>query len=453
MKSLSLKSIFFIAVFWLYTILNLGNYKHQNVIVADVISYYSYLPATFIEHDLKLNFLNDSSHQFIPNAYWNFTLPNGNHVFKMSMGLSFMYAPFFIVAHALAAATGFEANGFSSPYQLALLIAGWFYACCGLLLLRKLLLKYFNEHTTMLTILIISIGTNLTYYVSNEGALTHAFSFLLFAAVLLLNEKWNSNPTIKNSVLLGFTIGLISLIRPSNSIVILIPLLYQVYDKASLIIKIQFLKLHFPKIVLAAAIAFCVWIPQLIYWKLVTNQWLFYSYLDEHFYFSNPHILEVLFSFRKGWFIYTPLMFLAVAGMFLLRKMKSYLLPITVFMLMNVYIISSWWCWWYGGSFGMRTLVESYAILSIPLALMVSKLLESKQTVRTLVVSVIVIFISWNLYITYQYKRGVIHYDSMTAKAYVKLFSNFHAPDGYEKLLSAPDYEQAKLGNEKYKWE
>lgn len=453
MKSLSLKSILFIAFFWLYAILNLGNYKHQNVIVADVISYYSYLPATFIEHDLKLTFLNNSNHQFIPNAYWNFTLPNGNHVFKMSMGLSFMYAPFFFVAHALAAVTGFEANGFSTPYQLALIIAGWFYACCGLLLLRKLLLSYFNETTTTLTILIVAIGTNLTYYVCNEGALSHGFSFFLFAAVLLQNQKWSTNPTIKNSIILGFIIGLISLIRPSNSIVILIPLLYQVYDRASLIIKIQFLKLHFPKIVLAAAIAFCVWIPQLIYWKTVANQWLFYSYLDEHFYFSNPHILELLFSFRKGWFIYTPLMFLAVAGMFFLRKMKAYYLPITVFMLVNCYLISSWWCWWYGGSFGMRTLVESYAILAIPLALMISKLLENKQSIKTVTVSVIVIFIGWNLYTTYQYKRGVIHYDSMTAKAFGKLFYNFHKPDGYEKLLSAPDYDAAKAGNEKYKWE
>jgi hypothetical protein len=163
--------------------------------------------------------------------------------------------------------------------------------------------------------------------------------------------------------------------------------------------------------------------------------------------------MEVLFSFRKGWFIYTPLMLLAVAGMFHLPKMKNYLFPILAFMVLNVYIISSWWCWWYGGSFGMRTLIECYAILTIPLALTVSKLLENKQPVRTLVVSVIVMFIIWNLYTTYQYKRGIIHYDSMTAKAYIKLFSNFHAPDGYEKLLALPNYEEAKLGREKYKWE
>ena len=183
MKSLSLKSVLAVAFFWLYAILNLGNYKHQNVIVADVISYYSYLPAAFIEHDLQLTFLNNPAHTYIPNAYWNFTLPDGNHVFKMTMGLSFMYAPFFFIAHTLAVVAGFEANGFSTPYQFALIFAGWFYACCGLLLLRKLLLKYFNEPTTTLTLLIIATGTNLIYYVSNEGALTHAFSFFLFAVL------------------------------------------------------------------------------------------------------------------------------------------------------------------------------------------------------------------------------------------------------------------------------
>lgn len=453
MKSVSLKSIFFIAAFWFYSILNLGNYKNKNVIVADVISYYSYLPAAFLKHDLKLTFLNNPEHQFIPNAYWSFALPNGNHVFKMTMGLSLMYAPFFFIAHAIATVSGFEANGFSLPYQLALIMAGWFYAVSALFLLRKLLLNYYNETTTTLTLIIIALGTNLTYYVSNEGALSHAFSFFLFAALLFQNEKWHATPSVKNTILFAFIIGLISLIRPTNAIVIFIPLLYQVYDLTSFKLKIKFFIKHFTKIIVAVGVIVIVWVPQLLYWKTVTGQWLFYSYLDEHFYFSNPHVLEVLFSFRKGWLIYSPLMIIGIVGMFQLKKMKAYCLPITVFVVVNLYIISCWWCWWYGGSFGMRTMIESYALLSLPIALVISKLQQNKQPLRIVMVSMLTLCIGWNLYTTYQYKRGVIHYDSMTAKAYYKLFSNFHAPEDYQKLLSQPNYEEAKLGKEKYQWE
>ena len=78
--------------------------------------------------------------------------------------------------------------------------------------------------------------------------------------------------------------------------------------------------------------AFLVWIPQLLYWKTVTGNYLFYSYADEGFFFLNPQILKGLFSYRNGWLIYSPVMFFALLGIpFLYRYAKDFFLPVMLF--------------------------------------------------------------------------------------------------------------------------
>ena len=65
-----------------------------------------------------------------------------------------------------------------------------------------------------------------------------------------------------------------------------------------------------------------VWVPQMIYWNEMTGHWLYFSYgSDERFFFGDPAIIKGLFSYRKGLFIYTPLLlfafrrdYIAVAG-------------------------------------------------------------------------------------------------------------------------------------------
>lgn len=43
-----------------------------------------------------------------------------------------------------------------------------------------------------------------------------------------------------------------------------------------------------------AIAAFAVWVPQLIYWKEMTGQWLYYSYgSNERFFFGDPAIIKV----------------------------------------------------------------------------------------------------------------------------------------------------------------
>ena len=73
-------------------------------------------------------------------------------------------------------------------------------------------------------------------------------------------------------------------------------------------------------------------------------------------------------------------MLFAVAGIFYLpRYIKGVTLGISVFLVLNVYIIFSWWSWWYGGSFGARPMIDSYGILAIPLAAMIEQMLGMRK--------------------------------------------------------------------------
>ena len=446
--------VFGLIVFtYVYCIFNLENFNKKTIVNNDVIQYYSYLPAFFIEQDMRLTFLDNPDYKIIPDRYWHLDAPNGGNVFKYSMGEAILILPFFTVANVYAHFFDGVTDGFSEPYQLAICMANVFYVLLGFWLLMKLLLELFDNKTVAITLLSIAIGTNLFYYVIGESGMSHAFSFFLFSSLLFVNSNWHKNPSFKNSTLLGLVAGLIVLTRPSNGLVLLLPLLYKVTNVDSLKKQVQFFIAQFQKLIIITLVAIITLLPQFIYWKYVTGSWVFYSYLDESFFLSSPHILEVLFSFRKGLFIYTPLMVFAFVGIHRLYKTKSqYFFAVLTFTLLNIYLVSSWWCWWYGGGFGLRAFIESFAILSIPLASFIHYISQQNLLEKLVVRILLTTFILLNIFETYQYRKGVLHYDSMSFETYIKIFGRTTYPDGYDKSLNPANYELAKQNKEVYEW-
>jgi hypothetical protein len=75
--------------------------RTESVINWDIISYYGYLPATFIYHDHTLKFIDNykGPHKF---TIWSRKAPNGGNVILTSMGMSMLYSPFFFLGHAAA---------------------------------------------------------------------------------------------------------------------------------------------------------------------------------------------------------------------------------------------------------------------------------------------------------------------------------------------------------------
>lgn len=441
----SLSAVFACVMIWFFN-LTFTNRAEQEVIDQDVIQYYSYLPAYFIEHDIELKFL-DTMQSIPPRRYWHLDTPDGKHVFKMSMGVAYLYSPFFFIAHYSTLKGRLPADGFSLHYKTWLTAGSVFYSFLALLLIRFLLLKYYEKFTTAVTLLILGVGTNLYCYIVHDPLMSHAYSFFLFSAFLVLIYKWYELPGIWKATGLGAVGGLIALVRPTNIIIVIAFFLYGIQSFGDLKRRLTLFKQKWIHLLVMVAFAGLIWVPQLLYWKQVTGQYLYYSYAHEKFYWGSPHIMDVLFGYRKGWLIYTPLMFMAVIGLFILtQKAKEWKWTLWVFFPLNIYIVSSWWCWWYGGSFGQRPLVDSYPLMAIPLAATLRVILKSRPIVQNVSGFVFLFFIHLNMFQTWQYSTSLLHYESMTKKAYWKLLFQTSWPSNYAELIQNPDTESALKG-------
>ena len=429
--------------------LSLKNWNKQDrVIEQDVHWYYSYLPEKFIYDDIKLE---KSNYQFGDNYYlfWPIYTQDGKKVNKTTMGLSIMYAPFFFAAHAFASYTDYPENGMSEPYKVFLLLSAIFYLLVGLDFTRKVLERfYFSDRHIAITLFLIGMGTNLLCYASQSAPMSHVYNFCLFAIFIYYTIRWHDRQSMKNTIILGLLLGLISLIRPTN---ILLAVFFAFYGVASLQDFRERLMLFRKEAYLLNVMAFftlLVWVPQFLYWKEVTGNYIFYSYTDEGFFFNHPRILEGLFSFRKGWLVYTPLMAFPLIGLFFLKGLKKVRWAILLCLAVNIYVIFSWWCWWYGGTYGQRSMIDFYPLLAIPLAFLVQYLAGKGKAVNIVFYSICAFFIWLNIFQTYQFENFSLHWEGMTKELYFKQFGKMEKIPDYEKYVSYPNFDAAKKGED-----
>jgi len=419
----------------------------RRIIVHDVILYYQYLPATIIYKDISMSFA-EKNQEFFKDKIWAQKMQTGRSVGRMTMGLAVLYSPFFLIAHGLAGPLGYPPDGFSEPYLIALIFSSVIYAMLGLFLLLKLLRKYFARNVIAISLLAIGLGTNLYCYTTISASMSHAYSFFLFAAFIYVLDSWIAKPSWGNSLLIGLIGGLIILVRISNGIIfILLPLWHvdSVHAFKSRLKLLFYKPLNFILILFFACLVFT---PQIIYWKYVTGEYFYYSYGGERFFFNDPVFLKGLFSYRKGWLVYTPVMAFALIGIIVLFfRNRKFFWPVAVFTVLNLYIVWSWWCWWYGGSFGQRALIESYAVLSIPLTAFTKYIFEKKMIFRFFFFFIIACLISLNIFQTGQYRKGIIHWDAMNKKTYWDSYIRRNFRPGFDGMLDKPDYEAALKGD------
>lgn len=412
----------------------------------DVFGYYLYLPAYFIHHDMDLDTKEEwidpliDKYRLTDYFYQAYVGPEGKYVFKYSMGLAFLYTPFFLAADQVAInSASFERDGFSKPYQVAMQFFNLFMIWLGLFLAFKILLLFFSETISFITLLLLIFGSNFFVITFWSGLMPHLPLFTIFSLLLYCTIRWYANPKLKYAVLAGLCLGLSMLIRPTGIVVILVPLLWGVYNKATFISRVQIFKEKWYHLVILGFIAFVVLIPQLVYWYRQTGQWLFYSYPDEGLNLLLPKLGKVFFSYKKGWLVYTPLMAFVLAGFVpLWKNHKPIFYPIFIFFIINTWVIASWDNWWYGGSFAHRAFVESYIFMAFPLAAFMERISRAKIAYRVTVTVACLFFIFLNIFQTRQALDGVIHTTRTNKEYYWKVFMKKSA-SAEDKLWLSPE--------------
>lgn len=436
-------------IFTLFTLffLLISQFPH-NVLSWDIFGYYLYLPLVFIYHDLGLKditIINTIIETYHNTSTFYQAMPalDGAWVMKYPMGIAILYSPWFLVGHIWALFSTFPADGFSYPYQASLLYGSFVYTVLGLYFYWKSMCFFFKPSTVSMLVLLIVFGTNFLVHTvfHGQGLMSHNYLFTLFSLVLWLTIKWHEKPKMKYAIGLGFVIGIAALSRPTEILVALVPVLWNIGDKQALQQKLQIVSSNWRGIMLSIVVIVILGSLQLIYFKLFTGSFFHNSYGNnpgEGMEFFKPYIAEVLFSFRKGWLIYTPIMFFALIGFIaMFKKMRDHFYAILVFFLLSFYVIASWSCWWYADCFSQRALIPMYVFLSLPLGTLIEFIRERWSKIfRTLFSVLLFLFLLFNLFQSWQFLNGIIHTSRMTKDYYKDVFLRTTVPIGAtEKLI------------------
>ncbi len=402
-------------------------WKSFDVVDSDPGGYYVYLPSAFIYHDLgRADSLYALAKATVPTKEFVMglqPLPNGKVISKYPLGVALGQLPWFLGAHLYAQLHGDPANGFSAPYQQSIMIAGLVYGLLGLWIVRKLLRRYFDDRTTAWALAGVGLGTNFFAYATYDAGMSHSALFMWQAALLYCTARWYDTFRPRWAVGMGLFLGLAVLCRFTEALYVLVPLAWGITSWAALRQRGALLLAQAGPLGRAAVVALAVLSLQLLFWRVASGHWLVYGYGQERFDFAHPHILDGLFSFRKGWLLYTPLAALMLLGLGAARRrVSAAVAPILVLLPVLLFVTFSWEQWWYGGGFSARPLVSLYPLLALPLAALLAEVRRGSP--RALVRVAITLCIVLNLWQTWQYAAGILLFDKNTKELYGRNF--FH---------------------------
>jgi len=434
LKQLFYNSSFFVLLFIAVSSVTLIVYdwmaraSTQNYIKidGDGKDYYSYLTSAFITKDLA--HLN-------PNTNFVVETPTGN-INMHPVGVAVLQVPFFGLGYFAAYLTQQKLDGYSTPFQLAISFAALFYVLLGIFFIHKTLVNTgFDKKIIFTSLICLFFGTTLLNYTITEPSMSHVYSFSLISAFIYYNQKLSKQFSTRKVYALAFIFGLILLVRPVNVLtILLLPFFYNSFSEFKDQVKrfVNNKKAFFASTLIVAAI-FSI---QSIVWFIQTGQLFQSGYKGNGFYFLHPQIFSMLFGFKSGIFIYTPLFFLASAGIYFMYKNNRFKAGcLILFSLLLLYVFSSYWGWTYFDGIGTRTVVDFYALVAIGLCYVLTavKMVKTKWIVGLLAT----ICVCFNLIICYQYKEGIIPTNGMNFNKFEYVF--LKTSSGYKGALGGCD--------------
>lgn len=400
----------------------------------DGFGYYMYLPHLFNKGnlDIKQEWAQNLQNEYCNGQYVYQLKPHetGHNIDIYHMGLSAVLLPSYTIGHISAKIFGYKTDGFTYPYMIAYLLNALLFIFLGLLYLRKLLLLFTDELRTSIILILFALGTNAYLTFNIQSDLPHLYLFTINAISTYHLIRFSKENNTKSLWISAILFGLTVFIRPTQVLFGIIPfvLFYKKYGKSKELVK---------KLALYPIMAFVWNIPQIIYWKTYGDSFIIPNLHTEDIVLTDPNLIDFLFSYRKGWLLYSPLFLaLPVGWWFMYKKDMVLLLATGSFSLIYIYVMSSWECWWYASSFGSRAMVDIYPILAIAFAFLLN---ETTSLLKTGIGSLFAVFcIYLNLFQSEQVKLGILDGHRMTKEHYWLIFGKLDHEQTHNRWLLIP---------------
>jgi hypothetical protein len=399
---------------------------------SDEVQYFSYLRSLWFDHDVSFEneyrYFYDHQIARSPDFHTTFLeLETAAHrrINYGTIGCAILWAPFYAVGDVTArvmhaAGRDVAADGYSKPYVAAVAYGSAFYGFATIVLAIIAARRLAGGHAFS-SGLAVWLGTPLLFYMYIAPPFSHAcsaFAVALFVTVWLkVRQTWS----VGGAVVLGLTGALMAMVREQDIFFVLGPAVdFAVgFVKGEGIAPREHWKMQ-AKAASFGCIAFIVaYSPQLIAYQALNGFPRPSPLVSRKMFWDSPHALQVLFDTEHGFFFWTPLAVLALAGLILMtiepnrtmqpadaggtRRIGACMLLMVG---LQVYVSGAVASWTVAGAFGQRRFVSVTIFLVVGLAALRQWIRADAMRRATHVA--IVICVWWNLALTAEFGTSMM---------------------------------------------
>jgi len=339
---------------------------------SDGFYYYAYLRSMAFDHDV--DFSNDYRMLGLGDKAHLFTLTRTGHAQSAwTIGPAIVWSPFFAAGHLAAMrlhAAGLEVStdGTSFPYRQAICIAGLFYGLLGCWFTYRIVSRVWAPPIAATTVALTIAGSFMLWYMVAEPTMTHAPSMAAVAGFVWLWVATRERRTLIEWALLGLLAGLMTLIRWQNALFMILA----AFDVLPSLIGRSDGRARTAALTGGAVFLVCsviAFLPQMLAWKAIYGSYIARSPIGPAIHWSDPHVVDILFSARNGLLSTSPMLYLAAAGLIGIAFERPRVgVPAIVATAVMVYFNACIQDWWGSAGFGGRRFDGTIPLFCLGLA-------------------------------------------------------------------------------------
>ncbi len=389
------------------------------IYASDEVAYLTYLRSLVKDGDL--DFLNEYQH-YAPRdpvkhaewAAWLETTRTRTGLWRNvnPAGSALLWAPAYLAVDGWLALTGSEGrSGYERPYVRAVCYSSVAYATVGLMILYGWMRRQARRFTSTLVAASLWLGTNLFFYVYVTPPMSHANSFFLSTAVVVLWERTRQRRSLGQWVGLGALAALTAMVREQDALLMLLPGIDTVLAfVAALRAGDRRTALRSVGLGLAALATFAVvFSPQIACYRVLDGTFGPHQEATRKLEWTSPAIFGLLFSGWHGFFSWSPLAFPGLVGLvWLARRDPRVALPLLGYFAAQVWTSSAYASWEAGASFGARRLIATLPVLAVGWIFLAERLVEVRRWARPALLAAFALGTLWNVELIVQYATGMI---------------------------------------------
>jgi hypothetical protein len=395
------------------------------IYASDEVQYFAYLRSLWFDGDVS--FENEYQHfydagiarsQNYHETFLERTTETGRRINFATIGCALLWSPFYGAAD-VAVRTGViaaQADGFSRPYVAAVTYASAFYGLLALLLsvhAVSLVGKGWPELARRgpLAAALIWLGTPLLFYMYVAPPMSHAtsaFAVALFVVVWLhVRERWS----LAGLASLGAAAALMAMVREQDAFVAAgaaVDFLHTQLTRRD-----EGWGRRWAHALAGAGVAAAAFAPQALAYLALNGRIGPSRLVARKMTWTAPHGIDVLASPSHGFFWWTPLAVVALAGLVVLwrklpRDTRVISLSLAVMVALQIYVAGSVESWTVAGAFGQRRFVALTSILVIGLAAILAAATRP-LALRIGTFAVLAIACWWNVALIAQFGAGMMN--------------------------------------------